>query len=62
MLLSIYHFLWSLLGAVIFGFPSNRIFVLGVIGTKGKSTVLELINAILEMAGKKNRFAFFNSD
>ena len=53
MLLSIYHFLWSLLGAVIFGFPSNRIFVLGVIGTKGKSTVLELINAILEMAGKK---------
>lgn len=52
-LLSFYHFLWSFLGAIFFGFPSQRIFVLGVTGTKGKSTVLELINAILETAGKK---------
>lgn len=52
-LLSFYHFLLSFLGAVIFGFPSRQIFVLGVTGTKGKSTVLELINVILEAAGKK---------
>ncbi len=51
--LSWYHFLWSFFGALFFGFPSKRIFVLGVTGTKGKSTVLELINAILEAAGKK---------
>lgn len=51
--LSWYHFLWSFLGALFFGFPSKRIFVFGVAGTKGKSTVLELVNAILEAAGKK---------
>jgi len=51
--LSWYHFLWSFLGALFFGFPSKQIFVFGVTGTKGKSTVLELINAILEAAGKK---------
>lgn len=53
MFLSFYHFLWSFLGAIFFGFPSKRIFVLGVTGTKGKSTVLELINTILEAADKK---------
>lgn len=53
MFLSWYHFFWSFSGALFFGFPSRRIFVLGVTGTKGKSTVLELINAILEAAGKK---------
>ena len=53
MFLSFYHFIWSFFGALFFGFPSKRIFVLGVTGTKGKSTVLELINAILEAAGKK---------
>ncbi|MDP3052684.1 MAG: UDP-N-acetylmuramoyl-L-alanyl-D-glutamate--2,6-diaminopimelate ligase [bacterium] len=53
MFLSWYHFFWSFLGALFFGFPSEKIFVLGVTGTKGKSTVLELINAILEAAGKK---------
>lgn len=32
--------------------PSRRLFVVGVTGTKGKSTVLELMNAIFEEAGK----------
>jgi UDP-N-acetylmuramoyl-L-alanyl-D-glutamate--2,6-diaminopimelate ligase len=52
-LLSIYHFLWSFLGALFYGFPSRKIFVLGVTGTKGKSTTLEIINTILETAEKK---------
>jgi len=50
---NIYHFLLAWLGSVIYGHPSRKIFVLGVTGTKGKSTVLELVNAILEAAGKK---------
>ena len=44
-------FAW--LGSLVYGNPSLKIFVLGVTGTKGKSTVLELINVILESAGEK---------
>lgn len=53
MFLSFYHFLWAFVAAIFYGFPSKRIFVFGVTGTKGKSTVLELVNAILESGGKK---------
>jgi len=48
-----YHFLWAFLGACWCGFPSRKIFVVAVTGTKGKTTTTELINAILEAAGFK---------
>ncbi len=48
-----YHTAWVLLGAVFYRFPSKKIFVVGVTGTKGKSTTVELISFILEKAGKK---------
>ena len=48
-----YHFLWSWLGAQWHGHPSKKIFVIGITGTKGKTTSIELLNAVLEKAGKR---------
>jgi len=52
-----YHFLFALIGAVYYRFPSKEITVIGVTGTKGKSTVVELINAIFEADGKRTAVA-----
>jgi len=49
----IYHYLMAFLSALVHRFPSRKIFVVGVTGTKGKTSVLEIINCILEKAGHK---------
>ncbi|PIR68325.1 hypothetical protein COU49_01655 [Candidatus Nomurabacteria bacterium CG10_big_fil_rev_8_21_14_0_10_35_16] len=50
-IIGIYHWCWALLGAIIFRFPSNKLIVIGITGTKGKSSTIYLLGKILESAG-----------
>ena len=52
-ILSWYHWCLAGLGAVIYGFPSKKLIVIGVTGTSGKSTTVDFICRILEASGKK---------
>lgn len=46
-----YHYLLSICGVLIYRFPSRKIKVIAVTGTKGKSSTTEIVSAILEEAG-----------
>jgi len=48
-----YHYLLAYVGNALYHSPSKEITVVAVTGTKGKSTVTELITAILEADGNK---------
>jgi len=48
-----YHFTLAFLGALVYGFPSRKLKVIGVTGTKGKSSTTEILGAFLEEAGYK---------
>jgi UDP-N-acetylmuramoyl-L-alanyl-D-glutamate--2,6-diaminopimelate ligase len=52
-----YHYTLAFFGAVVFGNPSRFIKVIAVTGTKGKSSVVELVSALLEEAGYKTAHA-----
>jgi len=58
-----YHFLLGALAAVWYGWPSNKLIVIGVTGTTGKTTSLYLMAKMLNSAGYKTGFtstAMFN--
>lgn len=52
-----YHYLFALLAAIVYRFPSRRIKVVAVTGTKGKTSTTEIVNAILEEAGYRTAIA-----
>lgn len=43
----------ALLSAARFGYPSRKLTMIGVTGTKGKTTTTHMIKTILETAGKR---------
>ena len=46
-----YHFALAFFAAIIYGFPSRRLTVIGVTGTDGKTTLVHLLHEMLAAAG-----------
>ena len=52
-LLSAYHLVLAYAGAIVYRFPSRKLVVIAVTGTKGKSSVVELVAELLRASGKQ---------
>lgn len=52
-ILSWYHFVMAYLGAIRYGFPSRKMIVIGITGTKGKTSASYFIWNVLQHAGVK---------
>lgn len=51
--LLVYHWFLAVLGQFIYGFPSKRMIVVGITGTKGKTSTAFFLGSVLNAAGKK---------
>lgn len=49
---NIYHLLLAIVANIFFGFPARKIKIIGVTGTDGKTTTVQMITKIIEEAGK----------
>ena len=47
----LYHFLLAFFAALVYRFPSRALVVIGVTGTKGKTTVVEVLHAMVAASG-----------
>lgn len=52
-MLGLIHLFYALYGAVKYHFPSEEMFVIGVTGTTGKSSVIHFLRQVLEAGGRK---------
>lgn len=52
-LISAYHYVLARLAAFLYGRPSEKLIVIGVTGTNGKSTTVQFIGRLLESSGER---------
>ncbi len=48
-----YHYVLAQLAALMYGRPSDRLIVIGVTGTNGKTTTTQYVGRLLELMGEK---------